>query len=399
MLQEVTIRNFALIDSARLALAPGLNILTGETGAGKSILIDAVEIALGGRASSDVIRTGTDRAVIEVVFDIMDNPDLRAKVAEMGLGDLEDPVLVVSREIPLDGRSTCRVNGRAITLSALREITQHLIDIHGQHEHQSLLRPERHVDLLDAFGGPEVARLRNEVRQAHLNWQQTLEEIRGLAGDERDRNRQLDLLSHQADEIERARLNPHEEGELLAERRLLAGAEKRYKASSKAYALLYEGEGAGTTSAHDALGRALEALQEAAGIDPDVAPMVDVVRQAAYQLDDVSRDVRRYRDEILFDPARLAEVEKRLDLISDLKRKYGSTLEEVIDYGRKVREELDRLSPTGSATAPSSWPSWRRRPPRSARVSTAWRHAFPSSAGRQPPAWRRPWRSPWATWR
>jgi len=344
MLQEITIRNFALIDAARLALAPGLNILTGETGAGKSILIDAVEIALGGRASSDIVRTGTDQAVIDVVFDIMDNPDLRQQVAGMGLGDPEDPVLIVSREIPLDGRSTCRVNGRTITLSALREITQHLIDIHGQHEHQSLLKPERHVDLLDAFGGPEAARLRAEVARTHRAWQETLEEIRDLAGDEPGRGRQLDLLRHQAGEIEQAQLKPGEEEELQAEKRLLAGAEKRYRAASRAYALLYSGEEGSASSAHDAIGRALEALEEAAEVDPDVAPMVEVVRQAAYQLDDVSRDVRRYRDDILFDPARLAEVEERLDLISNLKRKYGPSVAEIIDYGRKVRDELDRLS-------------------------------------------------------
>ncbi len=343
LLAEISIRNFALIDSVRLALSAGLNVLTGETGAGKSILIDAVELALGGRASADVIRTGADRAVVEVVFDLSRLPGVRRLVDELGLGDPQEATLVVSREVPVDGRATCRVNGRTVTLSVLREITQHLIDIHGQHEHQSLLRPERHVDLLDAFGGRETASLRAEVARAHREWRKTVEEMRSLAGDERDRARRLDLLAFQVEEIERSRLREGEEEELQAERRLLAGAEKRREAAGRAYASLYSAEGAGQSSAHDQIGRALAALEELAALDPSVSPLLETVRQAAYQLDDVSRDVRRYRDGVLADPTRLAEVESRLDLISALKRKYGASVADILAFVARCREELGRL--------------------------------------------------------
>lgn len=343
VLVEISIRNFALIDNVRLALSPGLNVLTGETGAGKSIIIDAVELALGARASAEVIRTGADRAVVDVVFDIMHNPELGRLLAEMGLGDAADPTLVVSREIPADGRATCRVNGRTVNLSTLRQITERLIDIHGQHEHQSLLKPERHIDLLDSFGGEEAASLRSEVAAAYRTWQGTLDEIRSLAGDERDRARRVDLLRFQAEEIERAKLREGEEEGLQGERRLLANAEKRHEAAARAYACLYAGEGGGPTSAHDQIGRALAALEEIAAVDPSVAPMVETVRQAAFQLDDVSRDIRQYRDAVFFDPGRLAEVEARLDLISQLKRKYGSSEAEILAFGQKAREELQRL--------------------------------------------------------
>lgn len=342
VLLEISIRNFALIDSVRLALAPGLNVLTGETGAGKSIIIDAVELALGGRASTEVIRTGADRAVIDVVFDIMDSPEIGRLVAELGLGEAADPTLVLSREVPADGRTTCRVNGRAVNLSVLRELTQHLIDIHGQHEHQSLLRPERHVDLLDAFGGEKAAPLRTTVGAAYRVWQETLEEIRSLAGDERDRARRLDLLRFQADEIERAKLRDGEEEELAGERRLLANAEKRHEAAAVAYACLYSGDG-GVGSAHDQLGRVVAALGDIAEVDPSVAPTLEVVRQAAVQIDEASRDVRQYRDGVFFDPGRLAELESRLDLLASLKRKYGSTVAEVLAFGRESRAELERL--------------------------------------------------------
>lgn len=344
MLQEITIKNFALIGSARLVLSPGLNVLTGETGAGKSILIDAVEIALGGRASSDVIRTGTHEAIVDVVFDVMESPDLRRLVADMGLAEPDDPILVISRHIPADGRSTCRVNGRTVSLTNLRRITELLIDIHGQHEHQSLLKPERHIDLLDAFGGEETAELRAQVTGAHRRWRETLAEIEDLAGDERDRARRLDLLRFQAEEIERAELMPGEEEELLKERNLLVSAEKRQETAARAYAHLYGTEGAGPGSAHDQIGQALKALEELAALDPEVRTVLEVVQQAAVQLDEASRDIRRYRDAVHFDQGRLAEVEARLDLIGGLKRKYGSTEEEVIAFGRQARTEYERLT-------------------------------------------------------
>jgi DNA repair protein RecN (Recombination protein N) len=361
LLQEVSIRNFALIDEARLALSPGLNVLTGETGAGKSILIDAVELALGGRASAEVIRTGADRAVIDVVFDLSRTPEVGRLVAEMGLADADDPTLVICREIPIDGRTTCRVNGRAVSLTALREVTQHLIDIHGQHEHQSLLRSDRHVDLLDAFGGNEAAALRRETAAAHRAWQKTLADIRSLAGDERDRARRLDLLRFQVEEIGRAKLRGGEEEELQAERRLLANAEKRREAVALAYACLYSSDGAGPAAARDQIGRALDALEELVSLDPSLAGVLEVVRQTSYQLDDASHELRHYRDGVLADPMRLAEVESRLDLITALKRKYGHSVAEVLAFGEDSRAELGRLENSAELLAELEAESMKRR--------------------------------------
>lgn len=351
MLVEISIRNFALIDNVHLNLSAGLNVLTGETGAGKSIIIDAVELALGGRASADAVRTGADKATVDVVFDVMGTPEVGRLVSELGLGDASDPTLVISREVPADGRATCRVNGRTVNLATLRDISERLIDIHGQHEHQSLLKPERHVDLLDAFGQDSTTERRDQVRKAHREWQETLAAIRDLAGDERDRARRIDLLRFQADEISGAKLRVGEEEELQIERRLLGNSEKRKEAAARAYACLYSGDGTGMSSAHDQVGRAVAALEELVALDPDVSPILGVVRQAAAQLDDVCRDIRHYRDAVFFDPARLAEVESRLDVITGLKRKYGNTEAEILEFGRKAAQELERLSSSAELLA------------------------------------------------
>src|SRR5919109_1200415 len=265
MLQELTIRNFALLEEVRLAFGEGLNVLTGETGAGKSIIIDAIGTVLGGRASTDVIRTGTERALVEAIF-VLPPADpaaaaLRALLEEAGLdggADGDDGTLILARELSRTGRSVARVNGRAVPVSTLAQVGEHLVDIHGQHEHLSLLRPAAQRDLLDRFGGllPQreaVAALVRELRAVRT-------ELRALQQDEREAARRLDLLSFQVEEIRAARLTPGEEEALKQERLLLANSARLAELAAAIHAALVGGAAGDEPAALDLLGRAARDL-------------------------------------------------------------------------------------------------------------------------------------------
>lgn len=343
MLTEITIENFALIDKVRLQFGAGLNVLTGETGAGKSIVIDAVEAVLGGRASADYVRTGCERAVVEAVFDLSGNPERIRALSELGIDLDDDSLLVVRRELARGGRSTVRLNGRSATAGMLREAMTGLIDLHGQHEHQSLLDPNRHLELLDQFGGERILTIRSRVEALHRDLAAVERELRNLVGDEKDRLRREDLLKYQLEELDRAKLRPGEEEDLLAERRILMGAEKLKLAAQKSYAMLYEGDQR-QLSVIDLLGRIGAELGDAARIDPSLQPVIELLQTAGYQLEEAVRSLGDYRERIEYDPARLEATEARLDLIAGLKRKYGNTVEEVLAYAETVRSELERLS-------------------------------------------------------
>lgn len=349
MLSELRVENLAIIDKLGVAFAPGLNVLTGETGTGKSLVIDAVELVLGGRASAEFVRAGSERAVVEALFDISHNQSVLQELAELGLYD-DDSQLVLSREITRGGRSASRINGRPVTAAMLRRVTQHLVDLHGQHEHQSLLQPERQLDLLDSFAGEQAQSLRRRVAELHRAVRQIEEELRLLAGDAKDRARQLDLLQFQLAEIEAARLAPGEDAALHSERSRLAGAEKLFAACERAYASLRGGEEGGQGAA-DAIGTALAELEEMARIDAALAPALETLRSILYQLDDLARDLRRYRDAIEFNPERLEEVLQRLDQIAKLKRKYGDSIEEILRYRDEVAAGIERITGSEEAVA------------------------------------------------
>jgi DNA repair protein RecN (Recombination protein N) len=349
MLSELTIVDFAIIDRLRLQLAPGFNVLTGETGAGKSIIIDAVGLLLGGKADSDTVRAGCDRALVEGVFDRPMSPELRALLIENDLENEDDPNrLWLAREVRSGGRSTARVNGRSVPSSLLREIGDLLIDIHGQSEHLSLLRPREHVNLLDRYAGTW------EQRQAFTSLVAQLREVRRELGEllksEAELARRADMLKFQIEEIRSAKLKSGEDDELSIEQKRLANAETLAALADDAYAALYEGNGE-TPAALDALAKAQKAIAGLAKIDPQFAEHGSTIESVTAQIDDLAHEVRRYREAIEYSPKRLDAVEDRLDLVKRLKRKYGGAIHEVIAFAERAEQELSTLEHSGERIA------------------------------------------------
>jgi DNA repair protein RecN (Recombination protein N) len=342
MLVELTITNLAIIEALRLAFAPGFSVLTGETGAGKSIIIDAVNLLLGGRASAELIRTGCESAVVEGLFSL-DGAlagTLGPVLQEYGLED-EGGELILRREVGRSGRSSCRINGHAMTLSTLQEVGHHLIDIHGQGDHLSLLQVRRHVDFLDHYGGLWEQRKAFAQRVAQLR--EVRHDLRALHQDERELARRVDLLTYQVEDIANASLRPGEEDELRRERSLLANAEKLTRLAAESYALLAEGE-EGQRSAVDLLAGVTEAVGELARLDESLSEQNQLAQSLFEQLEDLARTVRNYRDNVEYDPERLQTLEERLDLIQGLKRKYGEDIAAVLAFAERAQRELDSIT-------------------------------------------------------
>jgi DNA repair protein RecN (Recombination protein N) len=342
LLSELTIQDFAIIDRLHLRFGPGFNVLTGETGAGKSIIVDAVSLLLGGRAAVDMIRSGTERAIIDGVFllDAEAQAAVNPLLEEDGLEGDDPAVLSLGREIRLEGRNVCRVNGRAVSLKVLAGIGERLVDIHGQTEHLSLMRVREHIDLLDRFGNlwpqrEEVAELVQQLRAVR-------HELDGLRRDERELARRVDLLQYQVNEIDTARLDPGEEGELARERTRLANAEQLQELADEAYHALYEGSEE-QAAAVDLAQIAARALAGLARLDPSIASLEEAAEAVSYQLEDLSESVRDYRDGIEFNPRRLVQVEDRLALIHNLQRKYGDSVEDVLAFAERGRQELETI--------------------------------------------------------
>jgi len=343
LLTELTITNFAIIDELRLRFTSGFNVLTGETGAGKSIIIDAVGLLLGGRADATVIRAGSKRAQVEGIFRLDDqlqsqiNPVLEREGLESDAPD----TLILGREIRATGRNYCRVNGRTVSLSLLEEISQPLVDIHGQGEHLSLLRVRAHQRFLDCYGNLEEQQevLAQEVKKLRA----VRIELVGLLRDEQELARRVDQLTYQVQEIESARLQPDEEEDLAAERNRLANAEQLNLVTGEAYAALYEG-GEEQLSAADLLGQAVRALNQLGKIDPGLQEQERLAESLAIQIDELARTLHDYQESIEFSPARLAQVEERLSLIYSLKRKYGHSIEEILAFGERAQAELDSIT-------------------------------------------------------
>lgn len=343
VLVELTVEDIALIDHARLEFGPGLNLLTGETGAGKSILIDALGLAVGARASPELVREGAAAGRVDAVF-VLDPSAvprrLRETLEELGLDVEEDGQLILSREISSAGRSMARINGRPVTATVLRRVAAGLIEIHGQGDNQSLLDPVQQLELLDAAGGDRIQALRARVAELVTRLRRIDRERQALAGgDERERARRLDLLRFQLEEIDAARIEPDEEERLAARRRLLSGAERLARSLAEAYEVLY----AGTGAAVDQLAAAARALEEAATVDPELKSLAERLQSLAYEVEDAAREVRARSERVEHDPAELAAVEERLARLQQLKRKYGDTLEEVLAYRDQVAAELVSL--------------------------------------------------------
>src|SRR5579884_630876 len=337
VLNHLTIENFAIIDRIELELGSGLVALTGETGAGKSIVIDAVGGVLGSRLGSDVVRTGADLARVEAIFDAPPNPALEGILEEFGV-PLEDQTLILSREVGRSGRSLARVNGRAVPLSCLQRIGRLLVDVHGQGDHLTLLRVAEHLRFLDGYAGLEEHRARASRLGAEI--QSIRAERDALNRDQRETARRVDLLKFQIEEIESARLQPGEDEDLRQERLLLANAEKLATAIDLARQALSEAEG---TSALDRLGTAVTHLEDIARIDPSMSEGQQILEALIDQVMDLNRRLRQYEEQIEFNPERLEEIEERLNLIRTLQRKYGSTIEDVLAFAMDASRELDQL--------------------------------------------------------
>jgi DNA repair protein RecN (Recombination protein N) len=341
MLRTLSVRNFAIIDRLDLQFGPGFNVLTGETGAGKSILIDALNLILGARAGAEMVRGGADRAVIDAVFDVAGSKDLRRIVEEMGF-DLEEDQLFLTREVSASGKSSCRISGRPATVAQLRDIGDGLVDLHGQHEHQSLLIVARHLDILDDWGGKELHALRDEVAAAYKTVQQLRRDKETLETDARERAHLLDLYQFQVKEITDARLTVGEDEELATEHRRVANAQKLAEAAAAAAEAI--GGGDTGSGALETLTHAVRALEEAAEMDDALMPALEAVRNATYELTEAERDLTRYADTVEFNPERLEQIEERLELLRTLKRKYGDSIEEILNYGAETAQRLETLT-------------------------------------------------------
>ncbi len=335
------VRNYALIEHISIQFGDGFNVLTGETGAGKSLVIDCLGLIVGGRASAESVRTGAESAVVEAVFDLSQIASMADILSEQGIDPEPDGTLVISREVWPQGRSRCRVNGRTVTLTSLSAIGERLVDIYGQHEYQSLARPSRHLALLDSFGGARLSEALTAYRSRYELWRSARRELAELTASARERARRADLLTFEVNEIESVKLQPDEDVLLAAERTILANAERLLAGVSQAFELVYESSRPDSPSAYDMLADALAHLDAAARIDASLAPARDLLASMCEQASSVGRAMRSYGESIDFSPARLAIVEERLAAIARLKRKYGDTLGEVIEHGRAAREALD----------------------------------------------------------
>lgn len=345
MLTELHIRNFAIIDDLQLTFGPGLNILTGETGAGKSIIIDALGMLLGDRATADWVRAGCDLAQIDATFQVVEGDifaELTPVLEENGLDEPDNPHwIALSREVRRNGRNICRVNGRVVNLQLLGEVTGHLVDVHGQGEHLTLLRPRTHIHLLDRYAS--LLPLRREVGALVSQLREVRGELTRLRQDARTIAQRIDLLSFQAEEIATAQLQAGEEEELESERRRLGNAEALTKLAQTAQAILSEGEGE-LPGALDLVSEAVGRIERLARIDPDMDEVAAEGQALLEQLSDLARTMQDYADNLEFNPERLQEVEDRLDLIANLKRKYGDTIAQINAFGEQAQRDLDELS-------------------------------------------------------
>lgn len=342
MLKELRISNFAIIDQLELDFPAGLVIFTGETGAGKSIILDAIEALMGARAETTSIREGADRASLEAVFQVNDKN--RAAITEILSAEdlLDDPDYVtLGREIRKEGRTVARINGRTVNVSLLRDIGGQLVDIHGQSEHLSLLNVKKHLSLLDRFSANNE--LLEDYRASYRSWRQIHRELDQLHKLERDADRRVELLNFQIGEIESAKPVVGEEDELKEERNRLANAENLADHGRSALNLLDEAtpEMPGIS---DLIGQALQEIQALARIDPSQAGLAEQTDNLAVLVNELSRDLRIYLEQIEYNPRRLEVVEERLEMLRTLQRKYGGSIEAVLAYAQKSRAELEQIT-------------------------------------------------------
>ena len=335
MLISLHVKNLALIEEAEVDFTGGLNILTGETGAGKSILLGSVNLALGGKASPDMIRRGADAALVELTFDSSER--IAQKLAEMDLPE-EDGTVTIARKIS-QGRSVSRINGETVSARQLKELSELLIDIHGQHEHQSLLQKKKHLQILDAYAGKDAEELKAEAAKLYKERKDLLAEKEESSLDERERDRELELLSFEQQEIEAAALKDGEDEELEKQYSLMVNGQKIGEALGQTFRLTGgEEEGASTL-----IGRAVREIGSVAHFDEKLAGMQEALLQTEELLNDFNRECADYMENMEFDGALFAQVEERLNVVNRLKEKYGGSIERVKAYGEEIAQKTEKL--------------------------------------------------------
>jgi len=336
MLKELKITNFAVIENLTVEFRPGFNVLTGETGAGKSILIDALTLALGGRADTDSIRTGRQTAAVEALFDINDS-NILEQVRQLGI-EVGDGQLIIKRQVSLSEKNRVFMNGGNITVGTLATIGNRLVDIHGQHDHQTLLHPENHIGILDVYANlmPEKERFQHEF----AGYRDRDRELQSLLTDEHDRRQREELLNFQVKEIDQANLAPAEEDALKSEHTKLLNSEKIHQALQQALNLLMDNEGA----VREQLGRVDHELQHPAQLDAGLQPIAERAQSLSYEVEDLVEHLRAYVRDNVFQPERLEEIDDRLAEINTLKRKYGGAIAAVLEHRERIAAELQTLS-------------------------------------------------------
>jgi DNA repair protein RecN (Recombination protein N) len=343
VLVELKVRDFGIIEDMSWSLGHGLNVITGETGAGKSLVVDAIEALLLGRLDESAIRHGADEARIEGVFSLDRKVDCSRLASILNDNGIEyDDTLAVSCGLKRQGRGVIRINGQAVTRGLLRQFGDLLIDIYGQSDHLSLLNIEYHLDLMDAYA--HTLDLRNSFGEKASELRGVELQLKSIAETQKESAQREDFLRFQIDEIKQSKLKDGEEEELAHERRVLSSTEKIKGFCDEAYQALCGDDSQSVGSALERLSEALHALKKSVEIDAEMKSQLDVMEDVSYRLEDASRDIRRYGEALEHDPKRLDEVELRLDLISRLKQKYGQSLSEVLDYLKKAEEELETIT-------------------------------------------------------
>ncbi|MFC1669646.1 DNA repair protein RecN [Spirochaetota bacterium] len=336
MLNELRIKNFVIIDDLTISFRRGLNILSGETGAGKSILIDALSGVLGEKMTIDMIRTGFEKATLECEFDISNLPGVKKLLLEMGI-EFEDEILILRRELFSSGRGRCYINSIHVPISKLKSITEYLIDIHGQNEHQNIIKISKHRELLDSFA--ESGNLVNDVRNIHDKLHNIKNKLDSFEIDEKEKARRIEYNKFAINEIDSAGLKPGEEDELKNESKLLSNAEKLFTEINNSSNMM--NQDGGVIQKLKIIEQSLSTISE---YDTEISNMLEAVKESLYSLEDVSVFFRDYEKSIDYSSEKINQVEERLSLLSSLKKKYGDTIDEILEYYEKAKKELDAIS-------------------------------------------------------
>jgi DNA repair protein RecN (Recombination protein N) len=346
LLQELAIHDFAIIEDLNVEFEAGMTVLTGETGAGKSIIIDAVGLLAGGRGSQEFIRTGANKAVLQGQFHLPASASTFALLDQYGIAYADQDILL-QRELHRNGRNVCRVNGQLVNTLTLKEIGETIVDIHGQNEHQELMHPEKHLALLDEFAHRDITPLRKQYQTAYQHYKKLHQTYEKRLANEKEWAQRLDMLRFQVAEIEDAQLQPNEVHQLTEEKLQLSNFQRINQALATSYAAISEGE----TAPLDQIGRAMNELQQIANLAPAYQTLAESVQSAYYTLQDAASDILQQADLLEWDENRLDEIEKRLEMIHQLQRKYGDSEAQILAYGQKIKQELAEMENTESNAA------------------------------------------------